>query len=95
MYSVGYGFRRTWIIQPKPTMPNHDNPVFSNRLTRILHTTRSERIQTNKLPSENSVRKHRFFSSEIEKKEKWMNELYLKFVTQTRLLDKLIGQTRL
>jgi len=32
---------------------------------------------------------------QIEKKEKWMNELYLKFVTQTRLLDRLIGQARL
>jgi len=32
---------------------------------------------------------------QIEKKEKLMNIHYLKFVTQTRLLDMLIGQTKL
>jgi len=33
------------------------------------------------------------YVAQIEKKEKWMNRLYLKFITQTKLLDRLIGQT--
>jgi len=33
------------------------------------------------------------YVAQIEKKEKWMNGLYLKFATQIRLLDMLIGQT--
>jgi hypothetical protein len=35
------------------------------------------------------------YVAQIEKKEKWMNGLYLKFSKQTRLLDRLICQTRL
>jgi len=35
------------------------------------------------------------YVAQIEKKKIWMNEQYLKFVTQTRLLDMLIDQFRL